>query len=65
MLSTDKLDSLFSNTSSLQYLGPNRPNASRFAPSSSNEIAANHIYTLAGEGLKDVHLVLHSLALGL
>ena len=68
MLSTAKLDSLFSvivdRTSFLQYLGPN---VSRFAPSRSNEIAANHISTLApgpGEGLQGSRLVLHSLALG-
>ena len=48
MLSTAKLDSLFSVIVDRKYLIPSLgPNASCFAPSRSNEIAANHISTLA------------------
>ena len=70
MLSAAKLDSLFSVIVDRKYLIPSvclDPNDSRFAPSRSNEIAANHISMLAsgpGEGLQDSRLVLHSLALG-
>ena len=66
MLSTAKLESLFSVIVDRKYLIPSvylGPNA----PSRSNEIAANHISSLApgpGEGLQGSRLVLHSLALG-